>query len=109
MITLYRILREPVPVRADFRSHMSKCDPRRGAELVDHALWAGVSMFIDPLAAARRARRYHLGTHLARLEVPEDDPAMVVRPTLADNHYTVWACEDQLFGHVVEITAIPLT
>jgi hypothetical protein len=107
--TLYRIIARADPTVLDFRSHMAQCQSRRFAEIQDHALWAGVSTFLNPLRAAARARRFSaLGTHLARLEVPDDDPGVVVRQTLDPRsaHFTVWACEDLLLTFVREITPI---
>jgi hypothetical protein len=107
--TLYRIVQGPSPTAADFQSHMAECEPRRAAELIDHALWAGVSTFDDPRPAAQRARRFSIGTHLARLEVPDDYPTVVVRQTLEQRsgHFTVWACDELLLSFVREFTAVP--
>ena len=107
--TLYRIIAGADPTVIDFRSHMARCQSRRFAEIQDHALWAGVSTFLNPLHAAARARRFStLGTHLPRLEIPDDDPRVVERQTLDPRsaHFTVWACEDLLLTFAREITAI---
>jgi hypothetical protein len=32
--------------------------------------------------------------YLAELQVPEDSPYVLVRPTVTAGHYTVWCCED---------------
>lgn len=99
-MTLYRILPGSVAAVGDLRSHMAQCDPRRGAELVDHCLWAGVSTFDAADKAARRARRFAIGTFLAVLEIPDDDGRIVARPTLSTGHYTVWGCERLLLTFV---------
>jgi hypothetical protein len=107
--TLYRIIAGADPTLIDFRSHMAQCQSRRFAEIQDHALWAGVSTFLNPLHAVARARRFStLGTHLARLEVSDDDPNVVVRQTLDPRsaHFSRWACEALLLTRVREITAI---
>src|ERR671933_2158320 len=62
--TLYRIVRGATPVGGDFTSNLTKCLPMRGAEAHEPLLWAGLSMFDTPEAAARNARRFggRLGT-----------------------------------------------
>jgi hypothetical protein len=105
--TLYRIIRSSLPSALDFRSHMAKCEPLRGAEIIDPSLWTGLSTFIRPDQAARLARRYSLGTHLVRLEIPDDDPRVVFKATLGVGHITVWACEDLFqWNFVKEITPL---
>jgi hypothetical protein len=104
--TLYRILRTNTPTAPDFRSHLARCDPRRGAELADPLIWAGISAFSDAARAAQRARRFSLGTHLAQLHIDEADPRMVFRPTLATGHFTVWACENLLLSSIRAIEPI---
>ena len=107
MPTLYRILLGAEPTAFDFRANLAKYLPRRGAELVDLPLWSGVSMFDSVVAAAQTARRYRIGTHLGRLEVPADDRRVLLSHPGSSGQRTVWACEEALlsfFRDVVEIT-----
>jgi hypothetical protein len=106
MPTLYRILSGPQATPDDFRANLARCKPRRGRELIDHSIWAGISTFDNPSAAGRMARRYRMGSHLARLEVPTDDERVVLSPRAETGHITVWACEDLLTSLVQSVTTI---
>ncbi len=106
MPTLYRILGGPQVTLYDFRANLARCKPRRGRELIDYSIWAGISTFDNPPAAERLARRHRMGTHLARLEVPADDERVVLSPSSESGHITVWACEDLLASFVHGVTAI---
>lgn len=98
MPVLYRLLGGPQPTGYDFRANLVRCRPRRVGELLDVALWAGVSMYDSPAPLIRLARRHHMGTHLAWLEVPDADPRAVLGPRSDSGHYTVWAYEEVLLG-----------
>jgi hypothetical protein len=106
MPTLYRILLGPQPAPTDFRANLARCRPRRGHELLDAAIWAGISTFDSQGPAQRLARRHRIGTHLARLEVPVDDERVVLSPRGDFGHVTVWACEDLLASFVHSVAAI---
>jgi hypothetical protein len=102
---LYRVLRNLSATPTDFRSNLARCLAPRGAELTDPTIWTGLSMWDTPGLAERAARRYRgrIGTHLAVVHVPEDDPRVLVRPSLGPGHFTVMACEEivALFVHEV--------
>jgi hypothetical protein len=106
MATLYRILLGSQATLLDFRANLARCKARRGHELIDAGLWAGISTFDTQPRAERLARRHRMGTHLARLEVPADDERVVVSPRGESGHITVWACEDLLASFVHGVTAI---
>jgi len=100
MPVLFRLLGGPQPTGYDFRANLVRCRPRRMGELLDVALWAGVSMFDSPAPLERLARRHHMGTHLVQVGVPDDDPRVVLGPRSGSGHYTVWACEQVLLDFV---------
>ena len=104
--TLYRIIRAPEVSSTDFRSRLAHCLSRRGAEVADPLIWAGVSTFQDAERAAQRARRYSIGTYLARLRLSDDDARVLIRPTLTVGHFTVCACESLLFAAVEDVEQI---
>ncbi len=100
MPTLYRIVRGRQFVIEDVRSNLARCKPRRASELLDIAEWAGVSTFDTPERAGYTARLHHMGTQLARLDVPADDSRVVLSPRSSSGHVTVWACEQVLASFV---------
>jgi hypothetical protein len=98
-LTVYRIVRNNPPSWVDFLPNATKDLPPRGAES-DPLIWAAISTFADPAAAAQRARRYGLGGFLAELLIPDDGAVpiegvpgafglVVARPTLGPGHYSL--------------------
>jgi hypothetical protein len=81
---------------------------QRGVELHDPLIWAGLSMFETAELASTTARRYRLriGTHLAELQIPEDEPLILVRPSLSMGHYTVMGCAGIFLKYVKDVSAI---
>ncbi len=106
--TFYRIVAGRAPTADDFRSNRDKGLPPRGPELADPSLWTGFSVFDRREAAATRARRYGLGTHVAALRLPQewvDDPRRV-RKTLGARHFTVWATFPELEPFITDVTPV---
>ena len=106
--TFYRIVAGTTPTMEDFRSDRDKGLPPRGPQLEDLSLWTGCSIFDRREEAAKRARRYGLGTHVAALRLPRewvDDP-LRVRKTLGAHHFTVWATFPDLEPFLVDVTPV---
>jgi hypothetical protein len=66
-----------------------------------------VSVWSTLDAARRKARAYPaLGTFVATISIPTDEPGIKVRKTLGRGHYTVWAEPRRLLELVVDTVAI---
>ena len=101
--TLYRV----IGGEDSFLSNMAKCLPRRGPEVDDPTIWAGISCYNTARQAERTARRYpSIGTRLAEVLI-SGDPRVVVRQSIRPGHYTVLACPDLLASfsaRVIDLT-----
>ena len=64
MPTLYRILVGSQATLHDFRANLARCKARRGHELIDTAIWSGISTFDSQVPAERLARRHRMARTL---------------------------------------------
>ena len=105
-ITLYRIVPES-PGEEDFLSNLGKCLQPRGTERLDPTIWTGTSTYETRELAQATARHYRrIGTHLAQLQIPNDDPRILVRPTLSPGHYTLLGCARLIRAYMAAISAV---
>lgn len=104
---LYRVIRDRQFQLEDVRSKMERCLPRQGSELLHVELWSGVSMFDTARQAGRVARRNHLGMQLARLDIPDGHPMVVLSPPSQSGHVTVWSCAQVLATFYAGVIPIP--
>jgi hypothetical protein len=105
---LYRITQGYVFSLDDVRSKMERCIPRQGSELRRVELWSGVSMFETATQAGRVARRNKFGMGIARLDVPDGHPMVVLsQPPSQSGHVTVWSCAPILASFYAGTMPIP--
>lgn len=107
MLTLFRIVRARQFTIDDVRSNLARCKPRRQAELINIALWSGISMYDSPESAGVTARKHRIGTQLARFDLPDDDRRVAFGPKSQSGHVSVWGCEDVLASYFVGVLPIP--
>jgi hypothetical protein len=94
-LLLFRLVHDLVPTSADFRANLAKCLPRRGPEIKDPLIWAGLSMYDNAAQAESTARRFNgrHGSFLAEVYLPPNDLRVFIRQTLTPGHFTVVCCE----------------
>jgi hypothetical protein len=76
----YRIVKDKQPIEDDFLSNYAKGRPPRRSEIADPGEHRSISAFArldDALAVQRRFPK--LGSHIAELELADDDPEIAVR------------------------------
>jgi hypothetical protein len=102
--TLYRIVKDSELTLRDFMSLEAQGAPPRSDDPEILRLRTGISCWATEAQARRTARRYpHLGSYIARIEIPEDAPVRVER-TLGRGHYTVWGEPSVLMTYAVAVT-----
>jgi|SRR3954468_21184602 len=101
--TLYRIIRGSEPDLLDFTSNEAQgLAPRSTNPNVLH-VWDGLSCWATVAQARRIIRSFpYLGSHIAVLEIPDDDPVRVER-TRGPGHHTVWGAPSVLLTYVTSV------
>ena len=102
--TLYRIIRSTEAALLDFTSSEAQGVPPRSNAPEILRLWDGISCWATETQARRTIRSFpHLGTHIARLEIPDGAPIRVER-TRGPGHHTVWGDPAVLLSYVTTVT-----
>ena len=99
---VYRVVRSNPPTRRDFFSPAAL--GRRFQDAKQRALAEGVSVFATEEQARRLARRFHLGSYIAEVNLPEE--CRILRTQRTPGHHTVWAAADLLLEAVVRVVSV---
>lgn len=107
MPMLHRIVLANPPAEHDFLSDRTRGKPRPTDPNLE-PYWHGLSAYATEAQARKKARRVPmLGTAIAVLDLPDDDPSIRFERSLkSSGHYTVWGDPSVLLSRVQSVVPV---